>query len=67
MTVQDFIKELGGTAHVARALGVPLTTVAAWTQRNSVPEWRLEKLAVLAVTKGKAVPAGFAPVQDAAA
>lgn len=59
MTVQDFIKELGGTAQVARDLGLPLTTVAAWTQRNRLPDWRFEKLALLAVSKGKAVPASF--------
>jgi DNA-binding transcriptional regulator YiaG len=62
MTVQQFLNELGGSTQVAKALGVPLTTVCAWGQRNRVPSWRLRELAALAVEKGKAVPAGFADI-----
>lgn len=60
MTVQDFIKRLGGATAVSRELGVPMTTVATWTQRNSIPSWRMASLAALALHKGIDVPASFA-------
>jgi hypothetical protein len=59
MTVQTFLTDLGGTAKVARELGIPLTTVATWAHRNKVPQWRLASLAALAVAKGVEVPAHF--------
>lgn len=55
--VQDFLNSLGGTAQVARELNMPLTTVAAWGQRNRVPHWRIPSLVGLAVKKGKPIPA----------
>ena len=59
MTVKDFLKQLGGAAGVARDLGIPYTTVAQWQQSNRVPNWRMSKVADLALTKGIAVPASF--------
>lgn len=61
MTVQDFLKELDGVAPVARNLGLPLSTVAEWAQRNSVPSWRIGALAKLAHERGKVMPADFGP------
>lgn len=56
MDIQTFIKELGGATKVARELGVPMTTVATWSQRGSVPHWRIPSLVALAVKLGKPIP-----------
>jgi hypothetical protein len=60
MTVYAFIKQLGGATQVARELGVPMTTVATWGQRNSIPQWRIGAVAELAVRRGVQVPVRFA-------
>lgn len=69
MTVQDFLDALGGTASVARALNRPLSSVASWAHRGSIPEWRLGAVAELARRNDPpiAVPASFDKPQDAAA
>lgn len=54
--VQDFIKELGKPAQVARDLNVPLQTVAAWAQRGRIPHWRVPALLALAIRKGVPIP-----------
>jgi hypothetical protein len=56
MDAENFIQELGGAAKVARALGVPLTTVDSWKRRNKIPAWRIARLAELAIGAGKALP-----------
>jgi hypothetical protein len=63
MTVQDLLNQLGGTAKVSRALNLPLTTVAGWGQTNSIPKWRLPRLAELAISQGVAMPADFGPAR----
>lgn len=67
MTVRDFIKSLGGSTQVAAHLGIPMTTVDTWARRNSVPDWRMAKLAELALRKGVSMPARFAEAPSAAA
>ncbi len=39
-TVSDIFDVLGGAAAIARATGIPFTTVASWKASNFVPEWR---------------------------
>ena len=56
MDIQTFIKSLGGATQVGRELGVPMTTVATWGQRNSVPHWRVPALVALALKQGKSIP-----------
>jgi predicted XRE-type DNA-binding protein len=43
MTYKQLIKRFGSQAEVARALGVPQTTVSYW--RNHFPKWRREWIA----------------------
>lgn len=54
--VKDFLEALGKPAAVARELNVPLPTVAAWQQRNSIPHWRIPSLVALAMKKGVPIP-----------
>lgn len=61
MTVQDFLKELGGAAVIARSTGIPLSTIASWGHENSIPHWRRPALAELAQDKGLTIPDEFAP------
>jgi hypothetical protein len=35
--VSDFIEALGGSTSVAQLLQLPMTTVASWKSRNSLP------------------------------
>ena len=39
MTISELIKQLGGTTRIARQFRppIPLTTVAAWRDRNNIP------------------------------
>jgi len=60
MTVQDFIKKLGGVGEVSSTLNVPPTTIYSWQQHNRVPHWRIPQLAGIAHGKGLTVPASFA-------
>lgn len=54
--IEQFIDALGGTVAVATALGVPASTVSSWKSSNSIPHWRMDRLAVLATEKGVAMP-----------
>lgn len=54
-SVVAIIDELGGTAEVARKLGIPLTTVATWRQKNSVPHYRRASLSDLKAGPVRAV------------
>lgn len=60
MTASNFIKDLGGASAVARAIQVPMTTVATWAQKERIPHWRMPALAKLAKRQGKIVPADLA-------
>lgn len=53
MTVSDIFDELGGAAAIARATGVPLTTVASWKAANFIPDWRQPTIITLAGKAGK--------------
>ena len=57
MTVEQFLESLGGPTKVSQKLGVPFTTVWSWRERNSIPQWRMAKVAELAHSEGKPVPA----------
>ena len=46
--VSEIIVTLGGSAKVADALKLPLTTVDAWRRNESVPSWRRGALVALA-------------------
>lgn len=65
--VQDFLDELGGLRSVSDKLGLPLTTVQSWAQRNAVPEWRIPALAGLAAKEQKPYPTDFGPRRSKAA
>ncbi|MGK2287323.1 carph-isopro domain-containing protein [Pedomonas sp. V897] len=44
------IDELGGTTAVARAIGVPVSTVHSW-RKNGIPHWRHDAIQKLASKK----------------
>ena len=52
------LEDLGGTATVARELGITANVVWNWAQRGIAWPWRAE-VAALALKRGKSVPAGF--------
>jgi hypothetical protein len=52
MTASDIIDRFGGTSAVAQLLDAPVSTVHSWRIKNSIPEWRQEKILQLAVAKG---------------
>jgi transposase-like protein len=58
-TVQDLIDRRGGYRAVARALGVPPTTVHSWRRVNRLPHWRRDALLALPLVAatGDAAPA----------
>ena len=60
MAIKTFIEELGGATAVGRELGIPMTTVAAWTRRDKVPHWRLPALINFALRKKIPVPTDLA-------
>jgi hypothetical protein len=41
-----------GRTELAKALGVPLTTVSSWGRANYIPEWRQPKVLELAAARG---------------
>ena len=41
MTAIQMIDALGGSTAAADKLGIPMTTVATWKQRNHIPQWRM--------------------------
>lgn len=47
------IAELGGAKSVAERIGCPVTTVASWAARNSIPVKVWPDLIAFAKTKGK--------------
>jgi hypothetical protein len=49
----DIIGDLGGPTAVAKAIGLPVTTVHGWSRFNFVPEWRRAALVKLAEQRGK--------------
>lgn len=46
--IKDVVERAGGTTAVATMLGVPITTVHAWTVKGKVPKWRTADLAQIA-------------------
>jgi hypothetical protein len=65
MTAKQIIDSLGGVTAVAKALGVPLTTVSSWGRFNQIPLWRQPKLLELAAANGEALStADFPPPED---
>lgn len=63
-TVSDIFDELGGAAAIARATGIPLTTVASWKASNFVPEWRQSLLLDLALRDKKDLKPTDFPSKD---
>lgn len=61
--VADIIRRLGGQTKVSRSLGVPGSTVASWSLRNSVPDKHKPRLISLGRETGVALTADdFLPV-----
>lgn len=54
-TADAIICKFGSAAGLARALGVPMTTVASWRQKNVIPHWRRDALKELAGQHGFAL------------
>lgn len=52
MSVSDIIARFGTASSLAREMGVPMTTVASWKQKNQIPAWRQPKLLELAAARG---------------
>ena len=67
MTVYDFLKSLGGSTKVARAIKLPLTTVHGWGRANSIPAWRVDAVVAFALSEGIPMPAEFTASQGQAA
>ena len=43
-SVEEIVRKHGSASALARKLGVPMTTVASWRQKNRIPRWRLEAI-----------------------
>lgn len=54
--IDQFIDQIGGTAKVARALGVTASTVSYWRSAGSVPRWRKPSVDPLAKEAGVSWP-----------
>jgi uncharacterized protein YjcR len=67
MTADDIIQSLGGLSAVANQLGVPVTTVSSWKQRDNIPEWRQAKVLELAMAQGVKLATTDFPPQKARA
>ena len=51
-----------GRTELAKAMGVPLSTVSSWGRANYIPEWRQPKILELASSRGVALStADFPP------
>ena len=46
-SVEGIIKSFGSASELARRLGVPMTTVASWRQKDRIPAWRREAIEAL--------------------
>ena len=42
--IRTLVAAAGGQHKASRMIGVPVTTIHAWTKNNRVPAWRLEKI-----------------------
>lgn len=59
----QIVKALGGTAKVASALNLPVTTVHGWQRVNFVPDWRRDALLSLALDRGVALSTADFPTE----
>jgi len=60
MTVKEHLTALGGIVAVAKALGLPISTVSGWSINNRVPGWRVDALRALSEAEGVPFPDAFA-------
>lgn len=57
VTVAEFIRSLGGTSKVAKALSIPPQTVSSWKASGNIPKWRRGALFEMAAEQGAPLPA----------
>jgi hypothetical protein len=64
LTASQIIARLGSPAAVAKALNVPLTTVASWGAANFIPEWRQPALLQLALDQAEPLSTADFPSKE---
>jgi len=64
LTAQTIITRLGGATEIARALDMPMTTVASWSVSNFIPRWWQEPLLRLALERQIALSATDFPTKE---
>ena len=50
--IPDIVEGLGGATALAEQLGIPMTTVASWKQRQSIPVEHWSRLIEIASHRG---------------
>ena len=53
-----------GRTELAKAMGVPLSTVSSWGRFNYIPDWRRTKILELAQARGLALSTADFPTED---
>lgn len=61
MKGKPVVSAFGGLSAAARAIGVPVTTVQHWRDKDSIPHWRHEQVRKAANAQGVALPADDDP------
>jgi hypothetical protein len=65
-TAAQIIDALGGSAALSRETGFPLTTIESWKSANRIPEWRQDRLLLLAAKQGVALSTADFPIKGSA-
>jgi len=42
--IATIFSAFGGTSALARASGIPITTVHSWLRRGAIPSWRIHQI-----------------------
>jgi hypothetical protein len=63
-TAAQIIDALGGSAALSRETGFPLTTIESWKSANRIPEWRQDRLLLLAAKLGVSLSTSDFPAKS---
>lgn len=55
--IRALVAAAGGQHKASRLIGVPVTTIHAWVKKNSVPEWRNDKVRELRIAVAESLSA----------